>query len=89
MRERQELLSAIEAYLGGSLPLPDFWEKFTFTWADSPEEPFSETDRDFFSEVNDELHHADWTSPADPALREESDFRSWLTEAYARYQRAG
>jgi hypothetical protein len=89
MQERQELVSAIEAYLSGSLPLPDFWKTFTFTWADAPEGAFTEPDWDFFSRVNDELHHADWESPADPALREENDFRAWLREAYARYQPAG
>jgi hypothetical protein len=61
---------------------------FTFKWADAPDDAFSESDEQCFAEVNEQLHHADWASPADPALRDERHFRSWLNAAYARYQRA-
>jgi hypothetical protein len=89
MREGDALRAAIVDYLGGSLRLPDLWERFTFTYADAPGEAFSELEEEFFAEVNDELHHTDLESSADPSLRGEDEFRSWLRDAYARFQAAG
>ncbi len=89
MRESDTLRAAIVDYLGGTLRLRDLWERFTFTYADASDQAFSEQEEEFFAEVNDELHHTDFESPSDPSLRREDEFRSWLRDAYARFQAAG
>ena len=63
MREGDTLRAAIVDYLGGSLRLPDLWERFTFTYADAPDGAFSEQEEEFFAEVNDELHHTRYRVP--------------------------
>ena len=89
MRTGDALRAAIAEYLSGSLRLHDFWRTFTFGYADAADGEFSGEEDEFFAEVNDELHHADSDTPADPSLRSEAEFRSWLREAYARFQASG
>ena len=89
MRTGDALRASIVEYLSGSARLRDFWEGFTFKYADAPEGDFSAQEEEFFAEVNDELHHTSFEVPADPGLRDERQFRSWLKEAYARFQAAG
>ena len=90
MRTAEALRASIEQYLSGTLRLHDFWTTFNFGFADAPDGEFSEEEEDFFAEVDDELHHADSDTPAShPSLRSEAEFRSWLREAYTRFQAAG
>jgi hypothetical protein len=58
-------------------------------YADAPDDDFSEKEQDFFAEVSDELHHTSFGVSAELGLRNEDEFRSWLKEAYARFQAAG
>ena len=89
MRKGDTLRAVIGEYLSGSLPLPQFWSSFTFGYADAPGGELSDREEEFFAEVNDELHHTDFDSPADPSLRDATEFRAWLTEAYGRFQAVG
>ena len=89
MRMGDALRAAIGEYLSGSLRLSDFWRGFTFRYADAPKGDFSEEEEEFFEEVNDELHHTSFDCPAEPGLRDEAHFRSWLKAAYARFQASG
>ena len=74
----KQLRSLIADYLAGELPLPEFWKQFTFCWADADDAKFSEHEFEFFSEVADRLHHADFSTPADAFLTEPAEFRAWL-----------
>ena len=89
MRTGEALRASIEQYLSGSLRLHDFWRTFNFGFAEAPDGELSDEEETFFAEVDDELHHTDSETPADPSLRPEAEFRVWLAEAYARFQAAG
>ena len=85
MTEKEQLLRHIQGYLSGDLALPEFWKAYNFIWANLPEDALNDQDWDFFSEINDRLHHTDWHSPSNPALIEPITFRKWLDDKVSTY----
>ena len=83
---RAELLALIRQFLGSELDLPTFWRQYNFLYADVPSGAIPDADMEFFSEVNDRLHYADFHSPPDPQLEDPREFTSWLLGALRAFE---
>ena len=84
---KRRLLEMIDRVLSGEWSVERFWHEYTpfYALAEPHGDPLNECDDSFFAEVNEHLHYADWSSPADPDLTEPQEFIDWLAKSRDMY----